>query len=55
MTIIIKSKTSFDITQIDDVATIAYNKATKIYTVTTANNVSTTYSSDSYYLSVFLI
>lgn len=55
MTIILKSKTTFDIVQIDDVASIAYNKGTKIYTITTSGGTSSTYSSDAYYLSVFLI
>ena len=55
MNIILKSKTSFAIVQIDDVASIAYNKATKIYTITTSGGTSTTYSSDAYYLSIFLL
>lgn len=54
MTVIIKSKTSFDIIQLDNVTNIAYNAITKIYTITAAGG-TTNYSSDSYYLSVFLI
>lgn len=55
MTIILKSKTTFDIIQINNVTNIAYNEGTKIYTITVSGGTTSTYSSDSYYLSVFLI
>ena len=54
MTVIIKSKTSFDIVQLDNVSNIAYNASTKIYSITNSGG-TVTYSSDNYYLSVFLI
>ena len=54
MTVIIKSKTTFDIVQLDNVTNIAYNAGTKTYTIT-ASGGTTTYSSDNYYMSVFLI
>ena len=53
MTVIVKSMTSFDIIQINDVSNIAYDDATQIYTITTSGGVSTTYSGESYY--VYLI
>lgn len=55
MTVIIKSKTTFDIVQLNNVTNIAYNAGTKIYTITVSGGTSTTYSSDNYYMSVFLI
>ena len=55
MTVIIKSKTTFDIVQLDNVTNIAYNAGTKVYTITVSGGTSTTYSSDNYYMSVFLI
>ena len=55
MTLIMKSKTTFDIVQINNVTNIAYNSATKVYTITVSGGSTSTYSSDSYYLSVFLI
>lgn len=54
MTVIIKSKTTFDIVQLDNVTNIAYNAGTKIYSITNSGG-TVTYSSDNYYLSVFLI
>lgn len=54
MTVIIKSKTTFDIVQLDNVTNIAYNAGTKVYTITSSGG-TVTYSSDNYYLSVFLI
>ena len=54
MSIILKNKNNFSIIQIDNVTNIAYNAGTKIYTIT-AGGSSTTYSSDSYYLTIFLI
>lgn len=55
MTVIIKSKTTFDIVQLNNVTNIAYNAGTKVYTITVSGGTSTTYSSDNYYMSVFLI
>lgn len=55
MTVIIKSKTTFDIVQLDNVTNIAYNAGTKVYTITVSGGSTSTYSSDNYYLSVFLI
>lgn len=54
MTVIMKSKTTFDIVQLDNVTNIAYNAGTKIYSITNSDG-TTTYSSDNYYMSVFLI
>lgn len=54
MTVIIKSKTTFDIVQLNNVSNIAYNSGTKVYTITHSGG-TVTYSSDNYYMSVFLI
>ena len=54
MNIIIKKKDSFDLIQLNGVSNIAYDSGSKIYTITHSGGTST-FSSDNYYLSVFLI
>lgn len=54
MAVIVKNKTTFDCIQYDKVSNIAYNSATKIYTITN-NGTNYTYSADDYFISVFII
>lgn len=54
MAVIVKNKNTFDCIQYDQVSNIAYNSTTKIYTITNNGN-NYTYSSDNYFISVFII
>ena len=54
MAVIVKNKTTFDCVQYDKVSNIAYDSSTKIYTITN-NGTNYTYSSDNYFISVFII
>ena len=52
MTVIVKNKSTFTMTQYDNVSNLAYNSGTKIYTVTYGSSQTATFSADSYLVAI---
>ena len=52
MIVIATNKTTMDVAQYNNVSNIAYNAATKIYTITYGSNQTNTFSGDSWLIAV---